>query len=175
MDTNANQKEQTNTPHTDENKIGPTVTDQSLPVASEDSKRRMKFDKLFSKPIAFVDKIDGKVSRLGPLRGMSVIGRRVLIIFMTLFTLLLLLIVILGLVYRLINQPVVVRENPIPSPVGKITPPPVEIRNPSKYAEDQTVLELEQKINELDKTITDTNVRESTLNPPTLNFEVEFE
>jgi hypothetical protein len=176
MDTNnIKQKEQTNTPQSEENKIGPTPTNQDLSVALEDSKKNIIFDKLFSRPIAFVDKIDSKLSRLGPLGSMSVVGRRVLIIFMTLSALLLLLIVILGLIYRLINQPIVIRENPIPSPVGKITPPPLEIRNPSMYAEDEVVLEMELKIIDLDKQITATNVRESTLNPPTFNFEVEFE
>lgn len=173
---NTGKKEKTNAQETGGTAIN-TDSDGKKDASEEPKKSKLSvnFDKMLDKPIRYVDRVDGKLSKIGLFRNMSVVGRRVLIIVMTLLSFFVLLILILGIVYRLFNQPIIFRENPIPSPVTKITPPPVEIRNPSKYAEDETVLKLERKISELDKQITDTNVRETTLNPPSLNFEVEFE
>jgi len=175
MNDNVNQKDQASTPQSGEVKVDPSATVQEPKDAPKKTKKTINFDKMFAKPTAFVDRIDAKVSQFGPMKGMPVMGRRILIIVMSAFVFFVAFVIVLGLVYRLLNPPTVIKRNPIPSPVSKVTPPPLEARNPSKYAEDESVLELEQKIRDLDKQITDTNVRESTLNPPSLNFEVGFE
>lgn len=56
------------------------------------------------------------------------------------------------------------------------TPTPAEFRptQPSMYANDKTILELEESLNILDKQINSTNIRETTLTPPELDFTVSF-
>ncbi len=45
---------------------------------------------------------------------------------------------------------------------------------PSLYADDEEVLKLEETINQLDREIAGTQLRETTLNPPVLDFNINF-
>lgn len=60
---------------------------------------------------------------------------------------------------------------PTPTPIsGNFTP----IENPSRYASDEGVLSIETKIKDIDSQIQDTDLANSTLQPPELDFAVEF-
>ena len=62
---------------------------------------------------------------------------------------------------------------PTPTPVS-FTPLEAEIANPSRYATDAGVLQIEENIRNFDARIAQEEVREEALNPPQLDFEVEF-
>jgi hypothetical protein len=61
--------------------------------------------------------------------------------------------------------------------VAQETPTPMthEVYKPSVYAEDSEVLEVEGKVNDLEGELDRTDLKESSLNPPSLNFDVVFE
>ena len=51
---------------------------------------------------------------------------------------------------------------------------PYQVEKPSIYAKDEKVLEIEERARMLDKEMSDTVVRETIPNPPSLDFDVEF-
>ena len=59
---------------------------------------------------------------------------------------------------------------------GGSTPTPIQYQpfNPSIYAEDPEILKLEEDINVLDRELSGTSLRETSLNPPLLDFNVSF-
>lgn len=59
----------------------------------------------------------------------------------------------------------------IPSP----SPTEEEITNPSAYAIDSAVLEIEKRLKEIEKEIDQTDLKETELNPPVLDMDVNFE
>lgn len=63
-----------------------------------------------------------------------------------------------------------------PIVVTSPTAPPIEFTpsEPSVYANDPAILQLEEKISVLDREIVGAQLRESTLNPPTLDFNITF-
>jgi len=60
---------------------------------------------------------------------------------------------------------------PSPSP----SPYEEEITNPSVYATDSAVLEIDKKLKEIENEIDQTDLKETGLNPPVLDLEVNFE
>ena len=59
-----------------------------------------------------------------------------------------------------------------------LTPTPEfkeEITSPSSYATDSAVLQKEEEIKTLDEKIQKTDIKESGLNPPVLEWKIEFE
>lgn len=63
---------------------------------------------------------------------------------------------------------------PTPTPVVTPTLAPVEIRNPSRYATDSGVLKIEEDLKALDKDLVGTEIKESSLTPPSLDWDVSF-
>lgn len=57
---------------------------------------------------------------------------------------------------------------PTPTPVG------FQPYKPSVYAGDPEVLKLEEEINILDREVSSAQIKETTLNPPTLDFNINF-
>lgn len=55
------------------------------------------------------------------------------------------------------------------------TPVPYKPSKPSVYAEDEFILNLEEKIRVLEREVAGISVRETTLTPPILDFNVDFE
>lgn len=60
---------------------------------------------------------------------------------------------------------------PSPSP----TPYEEEITNPSAYATDSAVLEIGERIKEINQDLDKTDLKETGLNPPVLDMDVNFE
>jgi len=60
---------------------------------------------------------------------------------------------------------------PSPSP----SPYEEEITNPSVYATDSAILEIGNRIKEIENEIDQTDLKETGLNPPVLDLEVNFE
>lgn len=59
--------------------------------------------------------------------------------------------------------------SPSPSPFEE------EITNPSAYATDSAVLDIENKLKEIDQDLDKVDLKETGLNPPVLDMEVNFE
>lgn len=88
-----------------------------------------------------------------------------------LFGLVIIVVVLGGLTFfRSMNKPETPQIVTLPTP----TLAPIIETEPSQYAEDEEVLKLQEDISVLEKEITSTSLRESTLNPPILNFDVSF-
>lgn len=83
----------------------------------------------------------------------------------------------------LIATAVFMSFNPKDNSTGKIgqpTPTPIpefkeEITSPSSYATDSAILKSEEEIKALDEKIQKTDIKESGLNPPVLEWKIEFE
>ena len=71
------------------------------------------------------------------------------------------------------GKPVISLSPPTPVAIF-VSPSPESATNPSRYATDSGVLDLEKKILELDKNMSATEIRESTLTPPALDFDVNL-
>jgi len=55
------------------------------------------------------------------------------------------------------------------------TPVPYKPSKPSVYAEDEFILDLEEKLRALEREIAGINIRETTLTPPILDFDINFD
>jgi len=62
-------------------------------------------------------------------------------------------------------------KNITPTPRQEVTQ---EISNPSSYATDSAILEIEQDLKEIDKQLQETDLKEASLNPPLLDMDIEF-
>ncbi len=66
-------------------------------------------------------------------------------------------------------------KKPAPTPVPTTAPSPTpEISNPSPYANDDEVLAIEKKIEEVEKELQIVNFREDTLRIPSLDWDIKF-
>lgn len=85
------------------------------------------------------------------------------------------LVLILGAGFYVIQKFINRKESPVI--VSGPTPTAVEYipSIPSLYATDETVLNLEQEISVLDREIAGVQLRETTLNPPILDFNINFQ
>jgi len=63
---------------------------------------------------------------------------------------------------------------PSPSPVPTETTQLPEIFDPSPYADDPEIKDIERKLSEYDKAMNAVQLREDTLRPPTLDWNVDF-
>ena len=63
-------------------------------------------------------------------------------------------------------------SQPTPSPTSEFKE---EITSPSPYATDSAILKSEQEIKALDEKIQKTDLKESGLNPPVLDWKIQFE
>lgn len=61
-----------------------------------------------------------------------------------------------------------------PVKVVEFTPLPNIIYNPSRYASDSGVLKIEEEVKNLDSDLVKLDLKEVRINPPILNFNVEF-
>lgn len=70
------------------------------------------------------------------------------------------------------------KPTPTSLPIAASTPTPspssLIITNPSVYATDPIVLSLERQVLDLDESLAKVDLRESGLNAPTLNFDINF-
>ncbi len=67
------------------------------------------------------------------------------------------------------------RFKPLVFPSPSPSPYEEEITNPSVYATDSAVLEIEKRIKEIEKEIDQTDLKETKLNPPVLDLDINFE
>jgi len=67
------------------------------------------------------------------------------------------------------TAPLLPRPTPIPSPT-----PTQMITNPSAYAIDSAVLQIENTLLDVEKDLANTDLRETELNPPVLDLDVNF-
>ncbi len=67
-------------------------------------------------------------------------------------------------------------EEPVvtPTPSPKASPSTEIIPNPSRYVTDSAVLETEEELDGLDNELSETVIEETTLLPPSLDFEINF-
>jgi hypothetical protein len=84
-----------------------------------------------------------------------------------------LLLIILGIAVNLQRRSQKEVVLPTPTPAS-ITPLEGEIANPSRYATDAGVLQIEANLKNFDARLGQEKVREEALNPPQLDFNVEF-
>ncbi|CAN5336537.1 hypothetical protein BH10PAT1_BH10PAT1_0630 [soil metagenome] len=68
------------------------------------------------------------------------------------------------------NTPVVIKT---PDPI-LVTPAPNIILNASRYATDSGVLKIEEDLNGFQKQLNSSDVKQSDLNQPNLNFDINF-
>lgn len=88
--------------------------------------------------------------------------------------LLVLVIIAIWVVVPLLSRMGTKEETPIV--ITSPTPPPIEFTpsEPSVYANDPNILDLEEDIAVLDREIVGASLRETTLNPPTLDYNISF-
>lgn len=127
----------------------------------------------FNRLNSFVNPIDKMFLRT-PLKNIPATQRRFLILFSGVFGLFIIMILITGVLFKLLNN----REEPVqeitPVEVGKVNLNEGEITNPSNYLNDPEVLNLNIKINEVQKSLDSLNVNDSQLTPPSLKYDIEF-
>jgi len=109
-------------------------------------------------------KLRDKISSM-PLKKL-ITGKKITIILVLTILVIILVIAQTSLHLSGFKPPVV----PSPSP----TPFEEEIANPSAYATDSAVLEIEKRIKEVEKDIDKADLKETGLNPPVLDMEVNF-
>ncbi len=98
---------------------------------------------------------------------------KLLLVALAIFVVLCILLVAASVYKSLSNRkPTVVVPTPTPEALINATPSGLIV--PSRYATDSAVLELETKINDLDKELTTTSIKESQLTPPTFDFVIKF-
>jgi hypothetical protein len=85
-------------------------------------------------------------------------------------------VVIGGLVYAGFRLIISTRKRGEEQMVVVPTPTPATYSpyKPSIYADDETMIELEEDVNVLKREVSYTNIRETTLNPPSLDFDISF-
>lgn len=68
------------------------------------------------------------------------------------------------------------RQDSEKPPVLPPTPTPIPFQSfkPSIYADDPEVLKIEEELNILDREISTTVIKETTLNPPVVDFDINF-
>ncbi|MGB9706911.1 MAG: hypothetical protein ACPLXP_02460 [Microgenomates group bacterium] len=96
-----------------------------------------------------------------------------LFIFGGVFLGILLVMILLRLFFRGLPQQLPPPAQPTPTP----TPTPFlseEITNPSFYATDSAVLKIEEDLKKIDRDLESTELKESNLNPPVLDWEIRI-
>ena len=99
-------------------------------------------------------------------------GNKKLIIALVVFLILIVLLIAASLYKSLSNsgnKTEIIISSPTPVANVSVTP----IQNPSKYATDSAVLQMESKIKELDTQL-NSNIKESGLSLPSLDFDIKF-
>ena len=86
------------------------------------------------------------------------------------FILALIFIVVLMQVVNTLNTGRTKESEAQPTPTRAV----IKSKKPSVYAEDEKVLEVEEKINLLESKMSDTDIREAILKAPILDFNVDF-
>jgi hypothetical protein len=99
------------------------------------------------------------------------VGKKIIIAAGTLLAILITLLII-----AVITQPTGTPSEP-DTPVTKITPAPSPeiILNPSAYADDPEVGEIESGLKAIETDLIEVDLRESSLNPPSLDMVITFE
>jgi len=167
-------------------KTQPPKTDGELSVTDLSKEDSVKEDfALLGKFLAkFKSKADKKVAPLkeaGSQKLDSLVGvsgdisdkpfyKNLLKIFFSVFILLILIFVGATLFNTLKGER---REAPV---AGELTPTPIpfEPTAPSVYAKDEVILQMEEDISVLEKELARVTLRENNLNPPRLDFNVNF-
>jgi len=128
---------------------------------------------VIAKIAGFITNIDKKLLKIKFMNSVPLIARRLLIIFGMFYlfiTVLFLVLAILMAIFRSGGN----GNDPTVSPPPKVTPIPKENRNPSVYASDSAVLELQNDVQRHDENLKNTEITEPILNVPALNFDVNF-
>jgi hypothetical protein len=87
------------------------------------------------------------------------------------------LLVIIGTIFSLLKNRSkrVIKATPTPSATNIEISLEEEIRNPSRYATDAGVLKIEEDVKKLDKDLINTNLKDASIWPPDIKFDVSFE
>jgi cytoskeletal protein RodZ len=96
-------------------------------------------------------------------------GKLILIVVLIILAVALL---ISGLIILSNQQPATTNNNQQPSPTP--TPTPEYVTNPSPYATDSAILEIEENIKSLEKHLQETDLKETGLTPPIIDLNVSF-
>ncbi|MCX6725834.1 MAG: hypothetical protein NT052_00755 [Candidatus Shapirobacteria bacterium] len=102
------------------------------------------------------------------------IAKKSLIVFVSIFGIFLLsllaLVIFLSFNQKNVNPPA--ENKPTPTPTMEIKE---EITTPSLYATDAAILKTEEEIKNLDQELQNADLKETNLNPPNLDWQIEFE
>ncbi len=96
---------------------------------------------------------------------------KILVIVMAALFLIILLLSILVAMFG--KKQTIVIATPSPSPVS-VTPGPNVILNASRYATDSGVLKIESDLNDIQKQLETTDVKQTDLNLPNLDYNINF-
>ena len=121
---------------------------------------------------SFVGKNKEKfLSRIFPNQG---IGRKFIGIFIKLTLVIIFILTVVFVATKLFKN--VSQNGRIENGVAE-TPTPLYYRpfKPSLWADDPEIKRLDEEINVLEREISGTNIKESSLNPPSLDFDIDFE
>jgi len=104
-----------------------------------------------------------------PLNKLKSLNRKYLLIGVGVSVLLVIVLFLMFSSYRIQQFNLIAPPEPTPTPFEEV------IINPSAYATDSAILETESKLKEIEKTLGQTDLKETGLNPPILDMEVNFE
>ena len=97
------------------------------------------------------------------------INRKLIFIGLGMIIFIIALLIIIFSSFRIAEFKPAVFPSPSPSPFEE------EIINPSAYATDSAVLEIEKRLKEIEQNLDKTDLKETSLNPPVLDIEINFE
>ncbi len=146
-------------------------------VASDVRRAKLFLKSLFEKMVVFVNpylrkgvSLAGSARKeISPLVDKKFI-RLILKIFIVFVMVLILLYMALGFVRRLKKEGVFLPNTPTPQP----SVIPYNPYNPSVYNKDPQVIEIDENLKILDRELNNLNLRESGLNPPSLDWDIKF-
>lgn len=121
----------------------------------------------------FITKLDKRLLTISFFTKVPLVARRLLIIGGLIYLGIIIIFIFIALLVAVFRTGNGGSGTQIPLP-PKVTPAPAENRNSSIYATDSAVLQLESGIMNLDDSLKDTDVSESVLGVPNLNFDVNF-
>ena len=96
-------------------------------------------------------------------------NKKIALIIGIILFLMIIILVIISSTYRTSQFKPSILPSPSPNPYEE------EIKNPSNYATDSAILGVEEKVKEINQELDQTDLKETGLNPPILDMEVNFE
>ena len=119
-----------------------TNSNQQKTDSQTNTKKYYKIDETLIRISAKLTKVEIRLIKYKFFKDLPVVMRRFLIVFVFLFLIFFTSIVILGLLFQILTRATFPKPLPEPSAIVKVTIPPRENRNPSRYATDSEVLKL---------------------------------